>query len=246
MFWASKMLDISHGSPSHSILVCFQSPCFCTCSFIISRHRDSVHAFSLCCCCHMPFDSVCHLIMTVQLFCLFLPAVSSWSWFCFILFFYLIFLCSSPDCMLVSQATFQSKHYSFFCSSDISVPTFPLPHLLSCELLCANVWTVFATLLPETSLFLCTLQPLQGPSVPAVIADGCFFKQKTPYDWLHTLPFLSCPVLFPFLVICNVANSRFLKICIKFRTHTVYVNKVRIKILLLKFKEAKNVETKYK
>lgn len=127
--------------PSHSVLICFKSLVFFLSLFLSSFFclHDSVHAFSLCCCCYMPYDNVCHLIMTVQLFCLYFQLFLLAVDFFLFSFFYLIFLCSSPDCMLVSQATFQSKHYSFFCSSNISVPTFPLPHLLSCELLCGNV-----------------------------------------------------------------------------------------------------------
>lgn len=181
-----KMLETSHVTlrlhvPSHSVLICLCSfkSLVVFVSFFLNHFlspRHSVHAFSLCCCCYMPYDNVCHLIMTVQLFCwyfqLFLLAV---DFFFIFRFFYLIFLCSSPDCMLVSQATFQSKHYSFFCSSNISVPTLPLPHLLSCELLCGNVRKPpFAMLHPEPSLFLCTLQPLQAPSAPTIMADGHF------------------------------------------------------------------------
>ena len=112
---------------------------------VVFRHRfpsprHIVHAFSLCCCCcYMPYDNVCHLDNDCSALLFVLSAVSSCSWFPFYFHFFLsdfFFLCSSPDCMLVSQATFQSKHYSFFCSSNIFVPTSPSPPtscLMSCS-----------------------------------------------------------------------------------------------------------------
>lgn len=55
--------------PSHSVPICLESLVVFGPNFLSPRH--SVHAFSLCCCCYMPHDNVCHLIMTVQLFCLY-------------------------------------------------------------------------------------------------------------------------------------------------------------------------------
>ncbi len=124
--------------PSHFVLICCKTLVvfvfFSVIIFVSATQRARplsllrlLHAIWYC----VPSDNNCSALLFV------LSAVSSCSWFCFIfIFFYLIFLCSSPDCMLVSQATFQSKHYSFFCSSNSSVPTFP-PCPTSCLVSCS-------------------------------------------------------------------------------------------------------------
>lgn len=196
IYWAHKLLEIDLVMPpsmfhllisSSSVSSVFSHifPLYLKTFFVATTRR--AHHFSLL---QLPCDNVCHLIMTVRLFGrsfqLFLLVVDlflfSFFWFVFVL------LC--PDCMLVSQATFQSKHFSFFCSLNISVPTFPpVLHLLSCELLCGNVQTHM--LHPESSLVLCTLQT---PSTSTIIVDGHFLKLTTLCNLNDSLSF-SSPVL---------------------------------------------------
>lgn len=123
-------------SPSHCVLICFLNHLLFF--VMVFRLHDTSCTPSLSAAaatCHMITCAI--LIMTVQLFCLYFQLFLLAVDFLFIfIFFYLIFLCSSPDCMLVSQATFQSKHYSFFCSSNIFVPTSssaPTSCLVSCS-----------------------------------------------------------------------------------------------------------------
>lgn len=182
-------------SPSHCVLICFLNHLLFF--VMVFRLHDTSCTPSLSAAaatCHMITCAI--LIMTVQLFCLYFQLFLLAVDFLFIfIFFYLIFLCSSPDCMLVSQATFQSKHYSFFCSSNIFVPTSssaPTSCLVSCSVEMSKPPPPFAMLHPEPSLFLSTLQP----SAPTTIADGHFLTQKKP---LITALTSSLLLSFPFL-----------------------------------------------
>lgn len=103
--------------PNFDLLILSSSVSAVYFSFHLNIYHHTAQAPSLCCSCRVPCDNLCHVKM------LGLSYVSS----CLISFsfHFVISLCSSPDCMLVSQATFQSKHYYFFCSSNIHVHTFP-------------------------------------------------------------------------------------------------------------------------
>lgn len=167
-----------------SVLICLLCKSLIVCPFHSVIFWHGVHAFPLRCCCYMPYDTVCHLMMTAQLLCwysqLFLLAVL----FC-VHFSIWIFLCSSPDCMLVSQATFQSKHYSFSVLQIFLSSTFPVPHLLSRKPLCGNVKPCLQCFTLNPTCPLCTLQPLQPPSAPTVIADGRILNPTTSFPCLY-------------------------------------------------------------
>lgn len=163
--------------------------------------------------------ATCHMIMCTIWWLLFRSSVCTFSCFLWQLilfyfhFFYLIFLCSSPDCMLVSQATIQSKHYSFFCSSNVSVPTFPLlptpplyphpPPPPPPPVLWAALWKCLTpvcnapTRYPH-SLFLYTLQLLQTPMCTLDHGRWTCLETDNPPNHPHSLSsftLLSCLLL---------------------------------------------------
>lgn len=206
----------------------------------ISPHH-TVHAVSLfaaaaaAATCHN--DNTYHLIKTVQLFCwycqLFLLAV------CFVFgvsFFYLIFLFF----VLLLIACQSHKRLSkvsitlFFCSSNISVPTSPLQHLLSCELHCEKS--------PQKTTFLFfECFPLKPGLPPCAHCSRCdphlhpssqqmdvFCNTNNPTQ-PYSLPFLFLFPSFPFLVVLydmnfyrNVTSGLFVVVFFLFRCREIH------------------------
>lgn len=90
--------------------------------------------------------------------------------------------------------------------------------------------TLFAMLHPEPSLFLCTLQPLQDPSAPTIIADGHFLKPTTPHNRTH---FLSSPILSFLFLSGDMQCSKFLLSNICINTVSKYIVRITVCSLLL-------------